>query len=136
MATKKANPRPWTCRKCKTQHSNRRLRKCPEYGTTRPAKKRRGHMKALDLPYEVYVELNGSENCGICQREPKRDADGNIVRRHDRDHDHKTGRPRGLLCPGRMGCNRKLGRVDDPAWLESAIEFLRRARSRGEAMGL
>jgi hypothetical protein len=32
---------------------------------------------------------------------------------------------RGLLCPGRhRGCNRLLGRVDDPEWLEKARNYL------------
>ena len=32
---------------------------------------------------------------------------------------------RGLLCPGRyMGCNRLLGRVDRPQWLENAHTYL------------
>lgn len=32
---------------------------------------------------------------------------------------------RGLLCPGRYkGCNRKLGRVDDPVWLTAAAKYL------------
>lgn len=32
---------------------------------------------------------------------------------------------RGLLCPGRRGCNRRLGWVDDIAWLEAAIRYLK-----------
>ena len=131
MATKKATPRPWRCRKCKAEHSNRRLRICPNCKTRRLAKKHRGHMKALDLPSEIYVELNMGEDCGICGRRK------NPVRNHDRDHDHRTGQPRGLLCPGRMGCNRRLGRVDDIAWLKAAVAYLERAEEwRGKELEL
>ena len=122
----------WKCRKCGGVSTNTRLRICPNptCKTRRLPKKRRGHMKALDIPYETYVAINGGEHCGICEREPKRDAEGVIIRRHDRDHDHKTGLPRGLLCPGRMGCNRKLGRVDDLDWLEGTMDYLSTANNR------
>jgi len=53
-------------------------------------------MAALDLPYEEFVRLNGgSENCGnlACGAPPRPN------RRNDRDHDHLTGKPRGILCP-------------------------------------
>lgn len=116
----------WTCRKCKAKHANRRLRKCPSCGTARPAKRKPAHLKALDLSYEDYIKINGGEHCGICGRGPTLNPDGTVKRRLDRDHDHSTGRPRGLLCGGRMGCNRRLGRVDDLEWLESALRYLRR----------
>lgn len=39
---------------------------------------------------------------------------------------------RGLLCPGRyVGCNRLLGRVDDIAWLEKALAYLKNPPARG-----
>lgn len=79
-------------------------------------------MAALDIPYEEYVRLNGGERCAICGKPPS------SGRRLDRDHDHKTGKPRGLLCGGRMGCNRRLGRVDDLDWLAAATAYLQRAR--------
>jgi len=87
-------------------------------------------MKALDLPYDAYVSINGHEFCGICGRERK------SARRHDRDHDHKDGRPRGLLCPGRFGCNRRLGRVDDVEWLRAAIAYLESVDERLREAGL
>ena len=39
------------------------------------------------------------ESCGVCGKPRSQD------RRHDRDHDHRTGNPRGLACPGNTGCN-------------------------------
>jgi hypothetical protein len=86
-------------------------------------------MRALDLPYEDYVALNGGERCGICGRPPTKATRDKPARRLDRDHDHRDGKPRGLLCGGRMGCNRRLGRVDDPRWLEAAAAYLRRAEA-------
>lgn len=33
---------------------------------------------------------------------------------------------RGLLCPGRYtGCNRLMGRIDDPVWLENVLAYLK-----------
>jgi hypothetical protein len=77
---------------------------------------------ALDLSYEAYVELNGGEHCGICGRPPA------PARRHDRDHDHATGLPRGLLCPV---CNQRLARRVTEDWLAAAVAYLKRARDRG-----
>jgi len=125
MPTKRT--RQWTCRGCKTVHTNTRLRKCPVCKKARPAKRVPAHMKALDLPYEEYVRINGGEFCYLCGKKPKPPRGGKPGRRLDRDHDHKTGRPRGLLCGGRMGCNRRLGRVDNVAWLRKAVEYLERA---------
>jgi hypothetical protein len=48
-------------------------------------------MVALKQPYEFYVALSGRDKCGVCGRPPG-------TRRLDRDHDHRTGEPRGLLC--------------------------------------
>jgi DNA-directed RNA polymerase subunit RPC12/RpoP len=94
-----------------------RRRKCPDCGAARLAKRRPKHLAALDQPYEVYVQLNGGEQCGVCGRP------ATSTRRLDRDHDHLTGKPRGLLC---WAHNRLL----DPRWtpddLRAAAEYLER----------
>ena len=80
------------------------------------------HSEALKLPYEVYVYVNGgSELCGICGRPGK-------TRRLHRDHDHRTGIPRGLLC---YRCNRTLAFYVTIEWLERAIVYLRNALTHG-----
>jgi len=44
------------------------------------------------------------------------------------DHDHKTGRVRGLLC---HRCNVNLGRIQDSVeWLQSAIDYLQGHKSK------
>lgn len=86
-------PRPWTCRKCGHKNFTRLLQKCEKCQAPRPKRKRPAHTIALDFPYEHYVAINGGEHCGVCGRGPS------PIRRLDRDHDHRTKEPRGLLCP-------------------------------------
>lgn len=81
-------------------------------------------MAALDLSYEHYVRINGGETCGICGREPS------LGRRLDRDHCHRTGQPRGLLC---WSCNRQLRTWATVEWMADAIKYLKRVHSRANA---
>lgn len=115
----------WTCQRkakgVKCGHLNGgRLRKCAACGKPRPARKRPAHMAALEIPYEAYVELNGSETCGICGKPPS------PGRRLDRDHEHRgEGRPRGLLC---WACNRQLRSWATVEWLRAAAAYLERSQ--------
>lgn len=116
--------RGWTCRRVTNhvpcQHHNPpRTRKCQACGKPRPARKRSAHFDALKLDYAEYIELNGGEHCGICGTGPT------VNRRLDRDHDHRSGIPRGLLC---HFCNRLLAPRITVEWLERAIAYLRRTR--------
>lgn len=53
--------------------------------------------------------------CAVCKKEP-------IKRRLDVDHDHRTGKIRGLLCPN---CNNGLGRfLDSVLLLRAAAKYL------------
>lgn len=90
----------WRC-KCGTR--NPRLTQVCACGGRRPAKR-----KTLRLPQESYAEfaranreIHGveDESCGACGKPRPQDH------RWDRDHDHLTGKPRGLLCGGNQGCN-------------------------------
>lgn len=108
--------RTWTCRGCKAKVGSR-IQRCG-CGRKRPAKRVAAHLKALELPYEAFLELNGGvELCGICGAAPK-------SRRLHRDHDHKTGKPRALLC---MRCNTALRPYMTVEWVEAALAYLRRA---------
>jgi Recombination endonuclease VII len=92
--------------------------KCVLCGGLRPAARRPKHMVALETEYETYVALNGGEVCGVCgRRRTGKD------RRLDRDHDHRTGQPRGLLC---HKCNRLLASWVTPELLDAAAAYLRR----------
>ena len=78
--------------------------------------------------YNVLLEAQGYR-CKICRTDKQ-----NSNRRHkDRfyvDHDHKTGRIRGLLC---NACNSMLGFAnDDQVILLKAIRYLKEAQSSPE----
>jgi hypothetical protein len=105
----------WRCRACLSMNASR-TRKCAACKKARPKKRRPAHLKALDLPYETYVELNGGETCGICGSEGK-------TRKLHRDHDHRTGKPRGLLC---FRDNAALRPYMTLAWIEKAAAYMRR----------
>lgn len=117
----------WTCQRVvkgvKCAHLNPAVkRKCSACGKTRPKRKEPAHKAILKaVLYEQWEELFG-QKCNICGRKPT------AKRRLDRDHDHKTGKMRGLLC---ARCNRALPRWITPEWLESAAEYLKRAETLG-----
>ena len=103
-------PKTWLCG-CGTR--NERIKqKCVTCRKSRPKKRVPVHARTLrDDPYPVYeavnAELHGPafggewtpDCCGVCGKPPS------TSRHMDRDHDHTTGRPRGLACPGNTGCN-------------------------------
>ena len=73
---------------------------------------------------DAYEALNQAQNgrCAICGGLPK----GNRSKRLYIDHDHATGRIRGLLC---ITCNSGLGQFQDKiSLMETAIAYLRRGQ--------
>ena len=103
-------PKTWLCR-C-GQRNERIKQLCPGCGQRRPKRRVPKHARTLrDDPYTVYEQVNAelhaaafngewtSDCCGVCGKPPS------STRHMDRDHDHLTGLPRGLACPGNQGCN-------------------------------
>jgi hypothetical protein len=60
------------------------------------------------------------ETCGVCGRKPSE------TRRHDRDHDHRTGKPRGLAC---FRCNRELLRNTTLEEARLVVAYLERVEN-------
>lgn len=97
-----------------------RIRICLKCGKPRPKKKVLAHRQILqELSYEDYIKLNGGEFCWIHKAMglPDPPRRGRLCR----DHDHKTGKARGLLC---NRCNRDLKDRLSKAWLIAAVKYL------------
>ena len=125
-------PKYWSC-SCGTRNERIKQR-CtnPDCSRKRPKKRTPPHARTLrDDSYATYEKLNAEihgsafggewtpDCCGCCGKPPK-------ARRHDRDHDHATGNPRGLAC---WHCNRELLRhatLDD---LRNGVAFLERVEN-------
>lgn len=107
--------------KCKQYSSNEKGRQSPEA----KERQRASNLKrAFNITIEeweaLYVAQGGC--CAICHRPDARGRGRLHV-----DHDHASGRVRGLLC---TNCNNGLGRFqDDPVLLASAIDYLSAAPS-------
>ena len=125
--------RYWLCRKCGTRLERTR-RKCA-CGGKRPAPRVPKHARTLQTDsYERYVEVSkaihgvSDESCCVCGKERS------LERRHDRDHDHRTGNPRGLAC---HVCNRVMVKELTPERAQAVADYLSRAeafwREHGEA---
>lgn len=68
--------------------------------------------------FDALVEIRGN-TCWICNAPESRRGRYSMCI----DHDHTTGRVRGLLC---FDCNEALGRFkDDPQLIAKAIEYLK-----------
>lgn len=77
-------------------------------------------MAAYGITVEQYDEMLVAQGgvCAICKTLPE--ADGRTPLQVD--HDHSTGRIRGLLC---SPCNTAIGSLrDDPQLLAAAMEYL------------
>jgi hypothetical protein len=75
--------------------------------------KRAKQLGVSDEDYAAMLEAQGG-GCAICGAKPK-------TRRLHVDHDHATGKVRGLLC---HRCNRALPTWITPEWLALAYDYL------------
>jgi hypothetical protein len=111
----------WTC-PCGTRNDRAGgRRKCvnPDCDLRRAKTRRPKHKEIMrGDTYPLFVqaarEIHGvsDESCCVCGK-PRR-QEGNW----DRDHDHKTGKARGLACSGNQGCN-----VLMLPWITAATAF-------------
>jgi ribosomal protein L34E len=87
----------------------------PEY---KEKSRRRKLLQTYGISVEQYDEMLARQKgiCAICGYEPR-------VQRLAVDHDHKTGRIRGLLC---SRCNHALAWIEDnsPSIYERAVDYL------------
>lgn len=91
-----------------------KVKEDPEQAKVRQLKYR------YDLGYDEYTELYETQNhrCAICNRRFSLGGRKGLYV----DHNHKTGKVRGLLCPA---CNSALGKFQDSVdILTKAIEYL------------
>lgn len=84
-------------------------------------------LKLYGITIEQYYELLKKQDwlCGICGRPPKQKK-GPGSKLHV-DHDHRTGKVRGLLC---VRCNGALSIVEDARFVAAAHHYLRTYGSR------
>ena len=89
----------------------------PKKSTAKKSTAKKSIAKKSTAKIKQFNQLKREQGgrCKICKNKPKKF----VV-----DHNHKTGKVRGLLCPR---CNNLLGMSqDDPRLLQVAIQYLKR----------
>ena len=95
----------YTCKKCEVDYRRENWQHLKQYGITRD-------------DYDAMLSDQGGV-CAVCKTPGKTSSRSN---RMAVDHDHQTGRVRGLLC-GR--CNTLISKLDEsPGWIISALKYL------------
>lgn len=96
------------------------------YHANKDAYKNRQLKNRYGMTLSEYAEMLEDQDwkCKICRIE----QDQNVAERKlSVDHDHKTGKVRGLLC---QNCNLAVGFLrDNPGWAEKAIQYLEKHRA-------
>jgi Recombination endonuclease VII len=109
---------PW-CRGCCAANAKDRRQRDPEGFRNRTLLDRYG------ITAQEYDQMLGSQGnlCAICEQpETRFDPRWKKIRGLSVDHDHETGKVRGLLC---SNCNTALGLIqDNPALLRKALAYL------------
>lgn len=104
----------YICRPCCKIYSKGRKHK------TRPYDRERWLRKSYGITPQQYDEMFADQNgvCAICKDGTRKTRWGTLCV----DHDHHTGRNRGLLC---TNCNQAIGKLQDSVLLlHLAIEYL------------
>ncbi len=129
------NRAAWTPEKREAMADQRRGEANPMYGTISPrrgadytpdpaeAQRRRVRKHRIGITHGEYVALWNDQRglCAIC-RQPESVARNGRIQSLPADHDHKTGRIRGLLC---HRCNVAIGLLrEDPALFMAAATYL------------
>ena len=111
------------CRRCRNEYAtNWRVRNLERTQEISRDSAWRANLKKYGLTEDQYYQMLEDQDgvCLICGKAPDLDSTRNT--RLCVDHDHTTGKVRGLLC---NTCNRVLGMVkDNTTTLHSMIEYL------------
>lgn len=120
----------YNCKRCANKIAKAWRKRNPSYGKARWSANRpyfRNHrlLERYGISLDDYNRMYARQRrrCAICRRPERRRLRGRIAPLVV-DHDHVTGRVRGLLC---HRCNTALGYVEQRLWLRKAQAYLRRA---------
>lgn len=93
------------CKSCKAKSDNKWYKlnpnKAKEWASANPEKKVNIHLKyRYNISLELYNKMLADQNnlCKVCNKLETAITSGGIIRRLAVDHDHNTGKIRGLLC--------------------------------------
>lgn len=87
-----------------------------------PNLSRASHLKVYGIDIDIYNKMLEKQNfvCAICNKPETRKRNG-AVQSLCVDHDHSSGKVRGLLC---FRCNLSLGHLEKYGWLEASQNYL------------